>query len=93
MALVVNGSEQFATSVLRAVYGRPGSFTAGSHVKAADGVLSTFTQLGDTIGLGADARMSITLEFAGVPVPEPQTWALMALGLGLVGAAARRRAG
>jgi hypothetical protein len=30
--------------------------------------------------------------FAIAPVPEPETWAMMLLGLGVVGYAARRRA-
>jgi PEP-CTERM motif len=92
VALVVNGSEQFASSVVRAVYGRSGSFTAGSAANAADGNLSTITALGDTIGLGSDARMSITLAFDNVPaIPEPGTWALMAGGLLLIGQRLKRR--
>lgn len=94
VALVVSGSEQFAVAVVRSVYGRAASFTPGSHVKAADGDLYSYTQLGDTIGLDADARMSITLEFANVPtIPEPQTTVLLALGLGALGWIARRRQG
>ncbi len=94
VSLVVNGSEQFATSVVRSIYGRAGSFTPGSHVNAADGNMFSFTQLGDTIGLGDEARMSITLEFANVPsIPEPQTTVLLALGLGVLGWTARHRRG
>lgn len=92
VALVVSGSEHWAVSVVRSVYGRDGSFTPGSHVYAADGDLFTYTQLGDTVGLGPDARMSITLEFADVPaIPEPQTYALLTLGLGALAWVTRRQ--
>ena len=94
VALRVNGVDQFATSVVRTVYGRPGSFVANSGPLAADGNLSTFTALGDTIGLGADARMSITLSFANIPaVPEPGALLMLSAGLAVVaGVASRRRA-
>ena len=92
VALVVNGQTQYSTGVVRAVYGRAGSFTAGSAAYAGDGNLGTFTALGDTIGLGTDARMSVTLAFDGVPaIPEPGTWALMAGGLLLIGQRLKRR--
>jgi len=92
VAVRVNGADQLATGVVRTVFGRAGSFVVGSDVRAADGNFSTYTQLGDTIGDYPDGRMSITLSFANVPaVPEPGTWAMLAGGLGLLGAAARRR--
>lgn len=93
IALVkTGGALEFANELASASYGRPGSYTAGSAGRAVDGSLSTYTQLGDTIGLPADARMRITVGFASTPpVPEPETYALMLAGLGLVAWTARRR--
>jgi hypothetical protein len=94
VTLTVNGTEVFADQLLRAVYGRPGSaITPGSAANAVDGNLSTFTEFGDTIGLGSSARMAITVGFSGYPaaVPEPASWALMIGGFALAGGALRFR--
>ena len=87
------GALEYADTLARAVYGRATSFTAGSAINALGDTPLTYTQMGDTIGLGEDARMSITVGFASAqPVPEPESWALMLAGLGLTGYAVRRRA-
>ncbi|HEY9192599.1 MAG TPA: PEP-CTERM sorting domain-containing protein [Methyloversatilis sp.] len=93
VALVKTGGVlEFADTLSGAVYGRPGSYTPGSALAAVDGSLNTFTRMGDTIGMGADARMRITVGFASTPpVPEPESWALMLAGLGLTVAMVRRR--
>lgn len=93
VALVKTGGVlEFANTLAGAVYGRPGSYSPGSAPSAVDGSLNTFTGMGDTIGMGADARMRITVGFASTPpVPEPESWALMLAGLGLVVSGAARR--
>ena len=91
--LTRNGPQEHAYQLTNAVYGRAGSFTPGSAANAADVNTGSYTQLGDTIGLPASARMSVTVGFASVPtggVPEPASWALMIAGFGMVGAAQRR---
>jgi hypothetical protein len=91
VAIRVNGAEQLATGVVRAVYGQPGSFVADTAARAADGDFGTYTQLGDTMDNYPDGRMSLTLSFANVPaIPEPRIFAMMLAGLGLIGFAARR---
>lgn len=93
VALVKAGNAlEYANTLAGAAYGRSGSYTVASAGRAVDGSFNTYSQLGDTIGMGADARMRITVGFASTPpVPEPETYALMLAGLGLVGFAARRR--
>ncbi|MBT9455564.1 MAG: PEP-CTERM sorting domain-containing protein [Burkholderiaceae bacterium] len=92
VAVRINGSDQLASAVVHAVYGRAGSFTAGSAANAADGSFASYTQLGDTMNDYPNGRMSITLSFDGVPaVPEPGSWMLLLAGMGLIGHRARRR--
>lgn len=92
VALVIQGVEVFANQTVRSVMGRDGSGDPGTQTFASDGNWATYTRLGDTIGLGDDARMSITLGFAGV-VPEPGAAAMLAAGLaaGLAVPGLRRR--
>ncbi len=88
-----NGPQEHASVLTNAVYGRAGSFTPGSAANAVDVNTGSWTALGDTIGMPASARMSVTVGFASVPtgsVPEPASWALMIAGFGMVGAAQRR---
>jgi hypothetical protein len=90
VALKVNGISYYATAVTHVVFLGTVSypFSANSILGAPDG---NWTALGDTIGQPADARLAITVSFDTVPVPEPQTWGLMALGLGAIGLRLQRR--
>lgn len=57
------------------------------------GVPSYFTYQGTVNGKAYNSRLGFNANsFALAPVPEPETWAMMLLGLGVVGYAARRRA-
>ena len=96
VSLKFGALEHFATVLTRAVYGRPNSFVPDTAEFAVDGNLDTYTRLGDTIGMGEDARMAITVGFEGLNfgdsgvVPEPSTWAVLVLGFASAGAALRR---
>lgn len=96
VSLKFGALEHFATVLARAVYGRANSFVPNTAGFAVDGNLNTYTQLGDTIGLGEDARMAITVGFEGLDfgdggvVPEPSAWAVLVLGFAGAGAALRR---
>jgi hypothetical protein len=57
------------------------------------GAVSTFYYQGQVGGKTYDSKLTFSpRSFAIAPVPEPETWAMMLLGLGVVGYAARRRA-
>ena len=88
--------ELFADQLTRAVYGH--APVPGSAALAVDGLLSTFTTLGDTTVTASDPGpfpdMAITVGFAGVSptaVPEPGGWALMIAGFAAVAATLRAR--
>jgi hypothetical protein len=90
VALKVSGVSYYATAVTHVTYlgsvGYPG--TEGNILGAPN---NTWTALGDTVGQPADARLSITVSFGTAPVPEPQTWGLMAMGLAAIGLSLQRR--
>jgi MYXO-CTERM domain-containing protein len=90
VALQISGESFYATAVTHVTYSGSVSFpgTEGNILGAPNG---NWTALGDTIGLPADARLSITVSFDTAPVPEPQTWATLALGLAAIGQRLRRR--
>jgi hypothetical protein len=46
---------------------------------------------GSFAAIGAQPQNKLTFEFTAVPVPEPETYALLLAGLGMVGLIARRR--
>jgi hypothetical protein len=90
VALKIAGVSYYATAVTHVTYsgsvGFPG--TEGNILGAPN---NNWTALGDTIGLPADARLSITVSFDTAPVPEAQTWAMMALGLAAMALGLQRR--
>jgi hypothetical protein len=55
-----------------------------------DSLLTSYASQGGP-GLSSSALTKVSYEFAVVPVPEPETYAMLLAGLGLVGAIARRR--
>jgi hypothetical protein len=65
---------------------------ANPHAPASALYVLTIIDVTGDQGLGGVGQLnSVTAQFATAPVPEPETYALMLAGLGLVGWAARRR--
>ncbi len=90
VALQIAGVSYYATAVTHVTFGGSNN-SPGSQFNILGAPNNSWTGLGDTIGQPADARLSITVSFDTAPVPEPQTWALMALGLGAIGLRSQRR--
>ncbi len=73
-------------------YQLPGSGTVGAFVNGGSNALASATNTGTGGGILLQSLSSATPTIATITaVPEPSTYALMALGLGLAGYAARRR--
>lgn len=59
---------------------------------AVTGASITLNAMGGSFAaIGAQPQNKLTFEFTAVPVPEPETYALLLAGLGMVGLLARRR--
>jgi len=81
--LLIDGAQYAVTST------SSGQSATVSGVPIHSGVLNTIEIIGSTSPVNVGATFSGTATFAAVP--EPAGWALMAGGLGLLGAAMRRR--
>jgi hypothetical protein len=67
---------------------------AGFSSFSVSGASITLNASGGTFAsIGAQPQNKLKFEFTATPVPEPETYALMLAGLGLVGFLARRRQG
>ena len=67
----------------------PYSLLAGTNIGDGDNTIALAYKLGD-IAAGKQATVSYVYDLAA-PVPEPETYAMLLAGLGLMGAIARRR--
>jgi hypothetical protein len=78
-----------ANSVERGSLSFTGTLAAGSHVFAIQAT-RPFTAVGDT---PTQYFSNVSVDGARSVIPEPATWAMMVMGFGMVGFAARKRAG
>jgi hypothetical protein len=85
---VTSSSPGFLQGYFSDTYSAPGAFTSFS-VSDAKIVLSASGGLGSSIG--AQPQNKLEISFTAVPVPEPETFAMLLSGLAIVGWMARRR--
>ncbi|WP_208023744.1 FxDxF family PEP-CTERM protein [Duganella aquatilis] len=89
--LVTGGAISNFSAVLLGNSFAPGSSTTTSQTLSWGGVLSAGTYSVHVTGLTTADRTTYQGAVSALPVPEPETYAMLLGGLGLVGAIARRR--
>lgn len=86
---ITAAADNFASGFYRGA--AEASYGSFSTLSVGGGVLSLNAKGGVFASIIAQPQNVLEFSFVAAPVPEPETWALLMAGLGLVGYAARRR--